>query len=94
VKYRRTIFHAGETGTDSKKRAWTRYTKFLFLHPVGSAGHVVHSGHETSTHSFLCSTGTATDSTKSVPGHVMPNFLFLHPVGSTGHVVHSSMSGM
>jgi hypothetical protein len=33
-----------------KKHAGTRYAELVFLHPMGSAGHIVHSGHETSTH--------------------------------------------
>jgi hypothetical protein len=32
-----------------------------FLHPVGSAGHVVHPEHETTTFYFSSSGGTSTD---------------------------------
>jgi hypothetical protein len=73
----------------------TRYVELLFLHPVGSARHVVHSvrlRHETSMHYFSCSGGTSTDLTKSASGHVGPNFCFLHPEGSVGNIVHSDAS--
>jgi hypothetical protein len=70
------FFMLGRPVRIPQKCAWTRCTEFMFLHPLGSAGHVVHSGREMSTHSLLCSGGTAMDSTKSVPGHVTPNFFF------------------
>jgi hypothetical protein len=63
----------------TKKCAGIRYTKLVFLHSVGSVGHVVHSGasgRETSTHSFLCSGGPGAVSMKSVSGHVTPNLCF------------------
>jgi hypothetical protein len=76
-----------------KKLIGSRYAKLVFLHPVGSVGHVVHSssasGHETSTHYFSYSGWTGKDSTKSAPEHVLPNLFFLHLVGSARHVVHS-----
>jgi hypothetical protein len=63
-----------------KKKDRTRYVALVFLHLVGSVGHVVQSGEsggrERSTPNFLCSGGTLMDSTKSVPGHVMMKLCF------------------
>jgi hypothetical protein len=62
-----------------KKRVGTRYAKLVFLHPVGSAGHVVHSGasrHETSTNYFSFLGGPGAVYIKSAIGHVTPNLSF------------------
>jgi hypothetical protein len=63
----------------NKNHTETRYAKLVFLHPVGSVGHVkllVCLGHETLLHKFSCPSGTGTDSTKIAPGHMMPNLCF------------------
>jgi hypothetical protein len=59
-----------------KKLVMTRYTEHVVLHPVGSTGHVVHSGksgYETSMYYFSCSGGPGVVSIKSASGHVTPN---------------------
>jgi hypothetical protein len=48
----------------------------VFLHPGGSAGHVVCPGCETSTHYFPCSGGPGLDPIKSTPRHITPNLCF------------------
>jgi hypothetical protein len=78
-----------------KKRAGTRYAKIVFLHPVRSAGHVVHAGASRARNidaPFSCSRWPGAVSTKSTLGHVTLNFCFLHLVSSVGHVVHFGMS--
>jgi hypothetical protein len=62
-----------------KRYAGTYYAELVFLHPVGSTGHVVHSdasGHERLMHYFSCLGGTGIDLTKSRLGHVTSNLCF------------------
>jgi hypothetical protein len=66
------VVHSEVFGWDrygfNKKCVGTRYAKLVFLYPVGSKDHVVHSrvsGHEMWTHYFLSSGGTGTDSIKN-----------------------------
>jgi hypothetical protein len=69
----------------------------VFLHPVGSVGHVNHSGmsgarnvialffmHGWDQYGFI----------KNCSGTRYAKLLFLHLVGSTGHVMHSGAFGM
>jgi hypothetical protein len=54
----------------------TRYAEPVFLHQVGSAGHVEHFmrlGCEISMHYYSWSEGPEAVSTKSALGHVMSN---------------------
>jgi hypothetical protein len=71
---------SGGTGVDSIKRTSGHVTPNLcFLHPVGSAGHVMHSvrlGHEMMTHNFSSSGGPGAVSIKHAPGHLMLNLCF------------------
>jgi hypothetical protein len=75
-----------------KKRIRTRDAKTVFLHPVGSVGHVVHSGvcraQNIDVPVFMlvwvwCSFHKNRTRTREI------EFVFLHSEGFAGHVVHS-----
>jgi hypothetical protein len=73
----------------------TRYTKLVFLHPVGFAVHVVHSGASEPQNIAALFFMLGWDRTfdKKHTGACYVELVFLHPVGSMGHVVHSGASG-
>jgi hypothetical protein len=67
----------------------------VFLHSVGYAGHIVHSGvfeGETAMHYFSCSGWDQYGFDKKCTGTRYAKMCFLHLEGHVGHVGHSDAS--
>jgi hypothetical protein len=96
MKYRSTILHARVGPVRiPQKSIRTHYGDLVFLHPVGSACHVVHScasGMQNIGTLFLCWGDRYGFDKKHIRTRYI-KLVFLHSVGSTGHVVHSGASG-
>jgi hypothetical protein len=69
----------------------------VFLHPVGSAAHVVHFSASRAKNVdtlFFVLGWDRYEYDKKCAGTCYVKLMFLHPVGSAGHVEHSSASGV
>jgi hypothetical protein len=86
----------GREMSTHKKHFRTHCAELVFLHPVGSAGHIVHSGaseaRNVSTKFFMLGWDWY-GFQKNCDGTRDVELLFLHPVGSGCHVVDSGVSG-
>jgi hypothetical protein len=80
----------------NKNHNGTCSAKLVFLHPVLSAGHIVHSGASGAQNIvtlFIMLRWDRFRFNKKNVGTRYAELVFLHRVGSMGHVVHSSASG-